>query len=214
LHGSLLNIRRVVSRICGALFRGSLETIHVTAPRMQNHDNADTSSKKTQEDTDVRGHSAPTRPQASGPQDPDHPDHPMLKQIREGVAKIDESVGKPYDEMSERVSRCLLAACKDNRERYPDAGNTSLAANALQRVDHVLMGKNGNLVAIEGHIDDPTHKRAAVSIDQAIHMPLEQSDAKLQAANQAIAQEQTQTRQQELARSKQQDSQQAPRMSV
>ncbi|MEQ7777961.1 hypothetical protein ABQ153_11705, partial [Xanthomonas sp. WHRI 8356] len=24
LHGSLLNIRRVVSRICGALFRGSL----------------------------------------------------------------------------------------------------------------------------------------------------------------------------------------------
>ncbi|MEA0910600.1 hypothetical protein QYZ33_16750, partial [Xanthomonas campestris pv. campestris] len=25
LHGSLLNIRRVVSRICGALFRGSLD---------------------------------------------------------------------------------------------------------------------------------------------------------------------------------------------
>ncbi|WP_306432074.1 XVIPCD domain-containing protein [Xanthomonas hortorum] len=192
----------------------TLETIHVTAPRMQSHDNADTSSKKTQEDTDVRGHSAPARPQASGPQAPDHPDHAMLNQIREGVAKIDESVGKPYDEMSERVSRCLLAACKDNRERYPDADNTSLAANALQRVDHVLMGKNGNLVAIEGRIDDPTHKRAAVSIDQAIHMPLEQSDAKLQAANQAIAQEQTQTRQQELARSQQQDSQQAPRISV
>ncbi|WP_343243264.1 XVIPCD domain-containing protein [Xanthomonas nasturtii] len=192
----------------------TLETVHVTAPRTQSHDNADTSSKKTQEDTDVRGHSAPARPQASGPQDPDHPDHAMLKQIREGVAKIDESVGKPYDEMSERVSRCLLAACKDNRERYPDAGNTSLAANAMQRVDHVLMGKNGNLVAIEGQINDPTHKRAAVSIDQAINMPLEQSDAKLQAANQAIAQEQTQTRQQELVRSQQQDAQQAPRMSV
>lgn len=138
----------------------------------------------------------------------------MLKQIREGVAKIDESVGKPYDKMSARVSRCLLAACKDNRERYPDAGNTPLAANAMQRVDHVLMGKNGNLVAIEGQINDPTHKRAAVSIDQAINMPLEQSDAKLQAANQAIAQEQTQTRQQELVRSQQQEAQQPPRMSV
>ncbi|MEA9708033.1 XVIPCD domain-containing protein [Xanthomonas campestris] len=191
----------------------TLETVHVTAQRTQSHDNVDTSSKKTQEDADVRSHSAPARPQASGPQDPHHPDHAMLKQIREGVAKIDESVGKPYDEMSERVSRCLLAACKDNRERYPEAGNTSLAANALQRVDHVLMGKNGNLVAIEGRIDDPTHKRAAVSIDQAIQMPLEQSDAKLQAANQAIAQEQTQTRQQELARSQQQDTQQAPRLS-
>ncbi|WP_308112716.1 XVIPCD domain-containing protein [Xanthomonas arboricola] len=192
----------------------TLETVHVTAPRTQNHDNADASSKKTQEDIDVRGHSAPTRPQASGPQDPDHPDHAMLKQIREGVAKIDESVGKPYDEMSERVSRCLLAACKDNRERYPEAGNTSLAANALQRVDHVLMGKNGNLVAIEGRIDDPTHKRAAVSIDQAIHMPLEKSDAKLQAANQTIVQEHTQPRQEELVRSQQQDAQQSPRMNV
>lgn len=190
----------------------TLETVHVTAPRAQSHDNADTSSKKTQEYTGVRDLSGPARSQASGPQDPDHPDHAMLKQIREGVAKIDESVGKPYDEMSERVSRCLLAACKDNRERYP--GNTSLAANALQRVDHVLMGKNGNLVAIEGQMNDPTHKRAAVSIDQAINMPLEQSDAKLQAANQAIAQEQTQTRQQELVRSQQQDAQQAPRMSV
>ncbi|WP_338063797.1 XVIPCD domain-containing protein [Xanthomonas cannabis] len=192
----------------------TLETVHVTAPRAQSHDNADTSSKKTQEDTGVRDLSGTARPQASGPQDTDHPDHAMLKQIREGVAKIDESVGKPYDEMSERVSRCLLAACKDNRERYPEAGNTSLAANALQRVDHVLMGKNGNLVAIEGQMNDPTHKRAAVSIDQAINMPLEQSDAKLQAANQAIAQEQTQTRQQELVRSQQQDAQQAPRMSV
>ncbi|MBB5880702.1 hypothetical protein GGR74_001850 [Xanthomonas arboricola] len=138
----------------------------------------------------------------------------MLKQIREGVAKIDEGVGKPYDEMSERVSRCLLAACKDNRERYPDAGNTSLAVHSLQRVDHLLMGKKGKLVAIEGRIDDPTHKRAAVSIDHVIHMPLEQSDAKLQAANQVIAQEQTQTRQQELVQSQQHAAQQVPHMSV
>ncbi|MGQ3469514.1 hypothetical protein, partial [Xanthomonas campestris] len=29
LHGSLLNIRRVVSRICGALFRGSLVWIEL-----------------------------------------------------------------------------------------------------------------------------------------------------------------------------------------
>ncbi|WP_414429052.1 hypothetical protein, partial [Xanthomonas campestris] len=28
LHGSLLNMRRVVSRICGALFRGSLTLLH------------------------------------------------------------------------------------------------------------------------------------------------------------------------------------------
>ncbi|WP_372362185.1 hypothetical protein ACCQ10_03140 [Xanthomonas sp. NCPPB 1325] len=52
----------------------------------------------------------------------------------------------------------------------------------------------------------PLYKRAAVSIDQAIQMPLEQSDAKLQAANQAIVQEQTQIRQQDLAWSQQEAS--------
>ncbi|WP_355582385.1 XVIPCD domain-containing protein [Xanthomonas cannabis] len=135
-----------------------------------------------------------------GPDDPAHPDHAMLEQIRSGVRKIDESVGKPYDDMSERVSRCLLAACKDNREAYPGAGDRSLADNALSRVDHVVMGKTGNLFAVEGRMDDPAHRRAHVEIDQAIHTPVEQSDQKLLVANQALAQERALVQQQELAR--------------
>ncbi|MCM5538709.1 hypothetical protein NEH55_21875, partial [Xanthomonas hortorum pv. pelargonii] len=51
-----------------------------------------------------------------------------------------------------------------------------------------------------GRMDDPAHKRAHVEIDQAIHIPVEQSDQKLLAANQAIAQERTLAQQQELAR--------------
>ncbi|EGD21011.1 hypothetical protein XGA_0295 [Xanthomonas hortorum ATCC 19865] len=58
------------------------------------------------------------------------------------------------------------------------------------------MGKNGDIVAIRGRIDDPIHRRAAASIDQAVH------------------QEQAHTRQQQLARSHQQDAQHALRMSV
>ncbi|WP_338000521.1 XVIPCD domain-containing protein [Xanthomonas cucurbitae] len=194
----------------------TLDTIHVTAPRVQHHGNADASREKVEQNIGARDNSGPARAHASGPQDPDHPDHAMLKQIREGVAKIDESVGKPYDDMSERVSRCLLAACKDNRERNPDAHDTSLAANALQRVDHVLLGKTGNLFAIEGRIDDPVHKRVSVSIDQAIHIPLEQSDAKLHAANHMIAQEQAQAQssQQEAAQGQQQGAPQGPPISL
>ncbi|MBB4133010.1 XVIPCD domain-containing protein [Xanthomonas sp. 3075] len=139
-------------------------------------------------------------PAQHGPDEPGHPDHAMLEQIRDGMRKIDESVGKPYDEMSERASRCLLAACKDNRESYPGAADRSMASNALTRVDHVVMSKTGNLFAVEGRLDDPASKRVHVQIDQAINIPLEQSDQKLLAANQAIAQERQVTQQQELAR--------------
>ncbi|MEP9533371.1 XVIPCD domain-containing protein [Xanthomonas euvesicatoria] len=144
--------------------------------------------------------SAPAATGSLGPDDPAHPDHRMLEQIRSGVRKIDESVGKPYDDMSERVSRSLLAVCKDNREAYPAAGDRSLADNALSRVDHVVMGKTGNVFAVEGRLDDPAHRRVHVEIDQAIRTPVEQSDQKLLAANQAIAQERALTQQQELAR--------------
>ncbi|MCS3809667.1 hypothetical protein FHY19_002727 [Xanthomonas arboricola] len=144
----------------------------------------------------------PSAPAAGlrGPDDPAHPDHAMLEQIRSGVRKIDESVGKPYDEMSERVSRSLLAVCKDNRDAYPDSNDRSLSGSALSRVDHVVMGKTGNVFAIEGRLDDPAHLRVHVHIDEAIRTPVEQSDQKLLAANQAIAQERVLIQQQELAR--------------
>ncbi|NHF68034.1 XVIPCD domain-containing protein [Xanthomonas hortorum] len=144
--------------------------------------------------------SAPAAAGPRGPDDPAHPDHAMLEQIRGGVRKIDESVGKPYDDMSERVSRSLLAACKDNSEAHPHVTDYALASNALSRVDHVVMSKTGNVFAVEGRMDDPAHKRAHVEIDQAIHIPVEQSDQKLLAANQAIAQERSLMQQQELAR--------------
>src|SRR3546814_10508266 len=42
-----------------------------------------------------------------------HPDHAMLQQIRGGVRRLDEQAGRSYDETSERISRCLLANCKE-----------------------------------------------------------------------------------------------------
>lgn len=134
------------------------------------------------------------------PDDPSHPDHAMLQQIREGVRRIDEGIGKPYDDMSERISRSLLAASKDNREAYPHATDHSLSANALSRVDHVVMGDNGNVFAVEGRLDDAAHKRTHVSTQQAIQTPVEHSDQKLQAAHLAIAQEQHMAEQQTMSR--------------
>ncbi|MEA9586773.1 XVIPCD domain-containing protein [Xanthomonas sp. WHRI 10064A] len=145
-------------------------------------------------------HSSPSAARPLSPDDAAHPNHDMLEQIRSGVRKIEESVGKPWDEMSERVNRSLLAACKDNRDAYPDKPDYSLAGNELSRVDLVVMGRNGNLFAVEGRQDDPAHRRAHVQLDQAINIPVEQSDQKLLAANRAIAQQRELTQQQELTR--------------
>ncbi|MBW8809605.1 MAG: hypothetical protein JF591_12375 [Lysobacter sp.] len=130
----------------------------------------------------------PALPAPAEPALPSGADLAMLEQIRAGVRANDERIGKPYDELSERLSRATLAACKDNHDMHPGR-DYSLSANALNRVDHIVMGATGHLFAVEGRLDDPAHKRATVIIEQAIKTPVEQSDQKLQAANQAIAHE-------------------------
>jgi hypothetical protein len=130
-----------------------------------------------------------------------HPDHSMLEQIRAHVRGLDRQAGGEYDEGSERFSRSLLAASKDNRDMYPDKPGAPLASNALERVDHVVIGKDGRYAfAVQGELDDSAHKRAHVDIVQARQTPVEQSDAKLEAANQQIAQERQLATQQELQR--------------
>ncbi|MBO9866224.1 hypothetical protein J7433_13920 [Xanthomonas phaseoli pv. dieffenbachiae] len=88
---------------------------------------------------------------------------------------------------------------KDNGDQYPNASNASLSGNALTRVDHVVAGPE-RLIAVQGELNDPAHLRAHVPVQQAMQTPVEQSDAKLMVANQAIAQEQAMTQQREVSR--------------
>jgi hypothetical protein len=112
---------------------------------------------------------------APSPSDPAHPDHTRLERIRDGVRTLDGGTGKAYDTASERLSRSLLAASKEQ---------------ALDRVDHVLLGNDGRqLFAVEGGVTDPWRRWAAVEVMQAMRTPVEQSDAKLDAANQRKAQQ-------------------------
>lgn len=140
------------------------------------------------------GTTSPPAPAADSPTDPRNPNHSLLEQVRNGIRALDEKHGKPYDEGSERISRCLTAACKDNREMHPGGAGASLSATALNRVDHVVLGTQGNLHAVEGRLGDPASKIATVSIEQALKTPVEQSDHKLHTATQAIAQEQQRER--------------------
>ncbi|RJU09759.1 hypothetical protein XcmpCFBP7700_18175 [Xanthomonas campestris] len=71
-------------------------------------------------------------------------------------------------------------------------------------MDHVVMGKTGNVFAVEGRMDDPAHKRVHVDVEQAIKTPVEQSDQKLLAANQTLAQERVQEQALDQQRSQEQ----------
>lgn len=134
----------------------------------------------------------------ASPTDPVHPDSGMLVSIRDGVQKIDTSLGKPFDEMSERMSRFTLVACKET---------------GLHHVDHVVMGKNSeNLFAVQGELRDPAHLRAHVSVEEAIRTPVEQSDEGLLAVNQSIAQQEL-ARQQALTKGPDDPSHAGPVMS-
>lgn len=148
----------------------------------------------------ARLQSHPTPVRAAGPDHPDHPDHAMLEQIRAGVRAIDAQHNRTYDDISERISRGLLVACRDHRDQYPDCP-TQISQTGLGRVDHVILGSNSHMIAVEGDLDDPTHKRAAVNIDQAVATPVEQWDRKLQAANEVIGRERELEQQYSHARS-------------
>lgn len=128
------------------------------------------------------------------PADAGHPDHAMLERIRAGIGDLDRSVGKPWDDASERLSRSLLAASKDGHGSRHEHGERSLSANALDRVDHVVLGKDGrHLFAVQGELRDPAHRRGVVDLDQATEVAARISASELRAhAADPLAQEQRQ----------------------
>jgi len=132
----------------------------------------------------------PANPAASGPAHPGHPDHALLEQIRSGVGREDARVGRTYDEASERLSRSLLAACKGGAE---DIAN---GMSAIRRADHVVSGAD-NMFVVQGKLGDPAHLRVHVNIAEAMNTPVAQSDAMVQAVNQA--QQQVMAKEQQLA---------------
>ncbi|MCW4454505.1 hypothetical protein OK348_06820 [Flavobacterium sp. MXW15] len=126
-------------------------------------------------------------------------DQAMLEQVRAGVRSQRLALGNPDEAAGERLSHSLLAACKDKREQYPDY-NGPLSDNALKRVDHVVVGTTGNLFAAEGALDNPASKRTFVTVAQGMQTPIAELEAKLEAANQTIAQEQALAQQREQTR--------------
>jgi len=111
---------------------------------------------------------------------PDHANDPVYQQIRGQVASLQAEHGLVLGNNPDGVTARLAVLAKENN---------------LSQVDHVMLGKaNGpggagqNLFLVQGALDDPAHLRVAISAEQAVQAPAEQSYRQLD----ALAQRQTQ----------------------
>jgi hypothetical protein len=122
---------------------------------------------------------APSRGSSDGfklSMSPDQPQDPMFGQIRDGVNRIDGSLGRTPDASSERMTWSLYALAKEQ---------------GLREVDDVRLGQAGTragageyVFLVQGDPSTSVYRREQMKTDDAIKTPVEQSFARAQTAEQ------------------------------
>lgn len=109
----------------------------------------------------------PTSLFSGGPGAVERTGHPLHEQAREGVLRLEQSLGRSWDACSERLAASLARAA---------------AECGLTRIDHVALSRQTQhaaagqyAFAVQGALDDPAALRVHVSTDQAICTPVEES---------------------------------------
>lgn len=98
---------------------------------------------------------------------------PLHEQARLAVHALDRSLGRTYDDTSERMTASLACLAK---------------ANGFQRIDHVVLSKQGdfaaqaeNVFVVQGGLDDPARRVAHMQTQDAVNTPIQQSSDQFQA---------------------------------
>ena len=118
------------------------------------------------------------------PSDPAHPANALYRQVREQVEKLDQSLGRTYDDTSERLTGSLMVLAKEG---------------GLQRVDHVVLSNQVgdqrpgfNVFVVQGELSNPAHRRAVMPTEQAVTTPHEESLERLDVLLERDAQQEMQ----------------------
>jgi hypothetical protein len=106
------------------------------------------------------------------PAAPSRPHEPLLQRIRGHVGAIDAAFGRDFDEASERMSLALARLAAERQ---------------LSTVDHVVLSgpradaqAGARVFVVQGRLEDPAHRRAWMSTDEAVATPAEVSMQRLQ----------------------------------
>ncbi|PPU77166.1 hypothetical protein XhhCFBP4925_19430 [Xanthomonas hortorum pv. hederae] len=117
------------------------------------------------------------------------PHDPLHQQAEEAVRRLEQGLGREYDDSSARLAASSAYLAKEN---------------GLSRIDHVVLSENyksvrqgENLFVVEGALNDPAHKMAHMKTNDAIAQPVEQSLAQLQSLGETQRQQQSQQQEQQ-----------------
>ncbi|ALN81383.1 XVIPCD domain-containing protein [Lysobacter antibioticus] len=127
------------------------------------------------------------RPAPPNANDPSHPDHPLLEKIRGSVRDLEQGIGKPWDEQSERMSASALSLAVGNRFGPGDDVKVTLnrptAQNAAGEV--LFVYREGR-----GASPDPAANYAHMPVSQALSLPAPERYEQAQAMRETQAAEQ------------------------
>lgn len=98
--------------------------------------------------------------QQATPVDPAHSDHALHRQSMAAVHRLDAGLGHHRDGNSERLEASVTRIAKEH---------------GLTRVDHVVLGTNGNVFVVEGGLDDPARRVAHMPVQAAMATPVTES---------------------------------------
>lgn len=148
---------------------------------------------------------APSRRRS--PEDSDH----LLEKVRAGVRDLDQQVGKPWDEQSERLSASALTMAVEKKFRSGD----DVWVGLNQKTERYAAGEWLLVQRIGGNVSpDPFENRAHMSTTEALSQPAEQRYQQVEAMRQTQVEEQQRQQMEVLARSRSPSFQNAPTLSM
>lgn len=107
-------------------------------------------------------------------------EHPLFRDTESAVRRLDASLGRPYDQVSERMAASLACLAREH---------------GLNRVDHVVLSRETahsrqgeNVFVVQGDIDNPSHRLAQMKTQFAAETSVEQSVERFLAFRPAEAQ--------------------------
>lgn len=131
------------------------------------------------------------RPATPNANDPSHPDHPLLEKIRGSVRGLEQSIGKPWDEQSERMSASALSLAVANRFGPGDDVKVTLNRPTPQNAagEVLFVYRDGR-----GASPDPAANYAHMPVAQALSVPAPERYEQAQAMRETQAAEQRSVR--------------------
>lgn len=109
---------------------------------------------------------------------------PLHRQAEDAVRRLEQSLGRDYDDNSARLAASSAHLAK---------------ANGLTQIDHVVLsnqtasvGRGENVFVVQGALENPAHQMAHMKTSDAIAQPVEQSLLQLQTLSETQRQQQAQ----------------------